>query len=228
MKDGYTKIINTPNLIGFFGFLYLIYPGIKKQFIDILNQVFTWQGLQGISAIAVAVTVIFIARQSKYLQYQTRPIAWFFLMSAETLVKHKNWKTDKNWLFVKNESKYTIFLYYKITKPRIDNGEKTLPCGSSWDNESSPLHVYPGLMQYPCVIPELTPDLIRNAKKLNKKIRIDIYSSIAPEYAEQERYSKSPETWRFDPASKMWEGPNGIQDVGFASMVTSVVNDKIL
>jgi len=205
------KLLNIQNLIGFFGFFYFIYPGIKEPVFRFLSQEFSKNYWDGISAVAISITVVYIARQSRYLGYQTKPIAWLFLMSPKTL----GIIDDRNWLFVKNESKYTIFLYYKIEGPKIDDGEKTLPHDGSWDNKCNPLHIYPTLMQYPSVIPQINPDLIKKAGDNNKKIRIDIYYGLAPEYASEEIQQAIPNTWRFDPVEKIWEGPNGMTDKGF-------------
>ena len=212
------KLLNSnyfliPILLVEFYFLFLFIFGKEG-----LTSFFEWKGWEGVSSIVLAITFIYIAKQAyatqkstKFLEYQTRPITWFFLMSPQTL----NHPDKKNWFFVKNESKYTIFFYYKLIGPQIDDGKRALPYNGPWQNENDPLHVYPTLMQYPDVIPILPKELIQEAIIKDKKIRIDIHCGFAPEYAEKTRYSKASETWRFSPKEEIWEGPNGIKDTGF-------------
>lgn len=185
-----------------------------------------------LSVIVLAITAYVIYQQvvearksSKFLEYQTRPIAWFFLMSPKTLDKCKGWVTSTHWLFVKNESKFKVFLYYKIDR-KLEDNQKNPVFNGQWDNNESPLHIYPGLMQYPSVL-SLSSELIQHAKNKKVKIRFDIFYGLAPDYAPREIRPKVTETWRFDVIKETWEGPNGIPDAGFASMITSMVNEKM-
>jgi hypothetical protein len=178
----------------------------------------TWDA---VSTLVLTITAIIIYLQvhetrksTKYLAYSVAPIAWLFLMSPKTS------GSDKHWLFVKNESKYKVFLYYRLTEARLDNEEATPPHDGAWD-EASPIHVYPGLMQYPSVIPQLSSDLIKESKEKKKDIRIDIYYALAPDYTSEDAQPRVPETWRFDHVRDIWVGPNGIPDVGFVPMISA-------
>lgn len=191
-------------------FALLVCPTLK-----FFNSLFNWGGWDAISAIAVSITVFYIYIQSKYLKYQAMPIAWFFLISPKTF-NPGSINDKRNWLFVKNDSKYITLLYYKVIGPRVDDGKKTLPFTGTWD---APLHVYPGLMQYPSVIPELTQNLLSEAMSQNRDIRIDIHYGLAPEYAPEEIERRTPATWRFDIVQEIWVGPNGMPDTGFLPLI---------
>lgn len=181
------------------------------------NQLFWDAG----SSLVLAITAIFICWQAwesrksgKYLEHSIKPIVWFILRSARTLIARgyaeNNISNYDSQLIVINGSNFPILFYFKISwekdgvKLRVDEGY--------WTN--NPLHIYPDRMSYPPALLNLGG--IAKGLRINENSTHEIYATIEYRFAARHSPDKEfrglPETWRFNLLKEVWVGPNGIED----------------
>lgn len=158
-------------------------------------KILEWSGWQAITAIVIA---YFTYRQTKYLNYTTRPIAWFMLVSPKTL----NRTDGKTVLLVHSESKFKIFFYIHIT---LKSGDKIRTQAHYW-KDGDTLHIYPPGMHYPDVMGTMNEFTEEERRSLIAEIKY----AMAPSHAPSEIYDAPAETWKFN--GETWSGPNGMPD----------------
>ena len=99
--EKFKKVLNSNY---FFIIIVLIISFLLLNFtfrIGKLNKFFNWRGWEGISSIVLAITFIFIAIESiatkksaNYLEHSIKPIAWFIIRSAKTLIEREYVEKD--------------------------------------------------------------------------------------------------------------------------------------
>lgn len=148
-------------------------------------------------------------KSTKYLEYQTRPTAYFLIVSSKAL----EYTDGKTLLFIKNGSKFKILFYVKIT---LKSGNKICTLDNYWV-KNNPLHVYPGQghMQFPDVI---KLDGFSEAER--RSIIAEVEYEIAPSHVPLERYKDYyKEEWKYD--GKSWRGPNGLPEISVVGLLSS-------
>jgi len=167
-----------------------------------------------ISATVLAITAVIlylqvreIKKSTKYLEYQTKPVAYFLIRASKNL----GYSDGKNILFVKNESKFKILFYIRIT---LQSGSKTIILEEFW-NKNNPLHLYPGqgFMRFPNVV-----QLDKFLEEEQKQIIANIEYKMASSYAPSEVYTDyHKEKWIYN--GRFWTGPNGLSEDGMIELL---------
>jgi len=133
-------------------------------------------------------------KSAKYLEYQTRPTAFFLLF--------------RSLMYVKNTSNFLVKFYFKMSA----NGN--VLNDNYWiDNKKGPLYIYPGAgyMQY--------PSAFEIDKLITGKIKIEY--QVVPSHINDTGLYKDNQIieWEYDNESKKWRGPNGISEEGVLSFL---------
>lgn len=142
-------------------------------------------------------------KSTKYLEYQSRPTAFFLLF--------------RSLMYVKNTSMFLVKFYFKMS-----SDGKTLNDNHWTDNKDGPLYIYPGdkYMQYPHAF---------NVSKLTMG-EIKIEYRVVPSHIDDTELYKDTQIikWKYDTNSKKWRGPNGISEEGILSFFTERQKQTLL
>ncbi len=198
-------------------------------FKDIIYQIINWDGWDwkgwaAISAIVLACTFIFIAKQAKatkkFTKFSVMPSASFFLRSAKTVYNRSKKRLDlelpesmeieeklETLFIIRNNSKFPILFKVKIIF-EINNKRRSL----FKDYWKKPLPANFKISKYPDVV-----HLENFIKEINdiedRKITAHIQYTYAPRFAPKARPRTLLETWIFDLEKYEWKGPAGIMDI---------------
>ena len=142
-------------------------------------------------------------KSTKYLEYQTRPTAFFLLF--------------RSLMYVKNTSNFLVKFYFKMSA----NGN--ILNDNYWtDNKNGPLYIYPGAgyMQY--------PSAFEIDKLITGKIKIEY--RVVPSHINDTGLYKDNQIieWKYDNESKKWRGPNGISEEGVLSFLPKKTQYRLI
>ena len=142
-------------------------------------------------------------KSTEYLEYQTRPTAFFLLF--------------RSLRYVKNTSNFLVKFYFKMSA----NGN--ILNDNYWtDNKNGPLYIYPGAgyMQY--------PSAFEIDKLITGKIKIEY--RVVPSHINDTGLYKDNQIieWKYDNESKKWRGPNGISEEGVLSFLPKKTQYRLI
>ncbi len=157
--------------------------------------------------VIVLATALFIGWQAwetrksaKFLEYQVRPATYPLILRTVD--------SNKSILFVKNDSKLKLFFNFRIK----ENNEIVL------NFRDKPLHVFPGIMNYPDALHKLD-EILRNDMDHKERI-FKIEYKIAPVNVPKKEFNNYlPDEWIF--RDNKWIGPDGIEPKGVKSLIFS-------
>jgi hypothetical protein len=182
-----------------------------------------WGGWGAISAIVLAFTAIFIARQARatkiFTKYSVMPSVSFILRSLKTSVNRLKNNTDFSLQSVGTKEKLgtsfiivnnsTFPILFKVKIKFWINGEQRLSIREYWDKPllvSSKINIYPNVINLEKFIEEI--DHIKD-----KRIVAHIEYAYAPEFAPRIGSKTNLQTWIFDLKDYEWSGPAGARDI---------------
>ncbi len=176
-------------------------PNEKNKVMYILYYQHHTDYWTAISVVVSALTVIVscwvatrIHKQTKYLEYSSRPTAYFLLF--------------RNLMYIKNTSNFLIKFYFKM-----GSGDEVFGSNHWEDNKRGPLFIYPGagFMRF--------PQAFDCEKLITGKIKIEY--KVIPSHINDAGLYKDTQVveWSYNALTKKWIAPNGIEELGILSFL---------